>query len=307
MAPKDDHLPGGFPLKRLLFAVVLTAAVSTPAITAEAKPRKHDLEVERQIVRHVEGYGCTSDTVVAWLPKPPKNTWPGVGDWIKGRAYVLAVEVVGRRVTWKVGPDAETCAAMQGDEWSWSTGDASFAAAYRDRLYVIRATRRNGVRSVAGLRTKWRGRQGPSLSAAKRVFGRPTQIQGSHWGRDICYVTWAPLGLRAVFANFAGRPACRAGWFQTARISGPRARQWAVAINGNESVATVDTSLRYLREEALARYDYLGEVWALSHDWLPYGEAGYYPTVSARLAYSDDWDGGNPVRGFGLYIGAAGD
>lgn len=278
------------------------------AVPADAVPHKRTLEVERQIVMDTAGYGCTTDTLIATFPRTPHDVLPGVGDWLHGRAFVLSVDVVGQRVTWTVGPDAETCASHPGDEWYWETGEASFTATYRDRFYVVNATRRDGVRTVGGLPTRWRDRQGPSIRRAKRVLGRPTSIQGSKWGRTACHVRWARLGLRATFSNFGGRRACKSGLLQTARISGQHARRWAVLIDGKKaSPATVGTSLRYLREGELARYNYASEAWALSQVWLPYGEAGYYSAVSARLMHSDEWDGGNPVGGFDLYVGAAGD
>lgn len=275
--------------------------------SADAAPRKTALAVEREAVQTAEGTGCSTATIAETFSGSPTNTWPGVGDHLHGRAYVLGVDTTGRRVTWTVGPNAETCASTPGQDWSWWTGYVSFGAVYRARLHLVRATRRDGIRSIAGLPTRWRGRQGPSIRLAARHLGRPTSVHGSRWGRDICHVRWARLGLRGVFANFGGRPACKAGWLQTATISGSRAREWAVKIEGNTSTAVAGTSLRYLREEQLVRYHYVNDAWSLSQDWLPYGEAGYYSTVSARLGYDDPWDGSNPVRGFDLYIGAAGD
>jgi hypothetical protein len=283
---------------------------------ATAAPVKRTLTAEREIVALAEGVGCTTDEVTAIAGTGSiTRVFPQEGDDLGDGVIVQHVEISGRRATWTLGPTPETCAANDArfearGWWRWATGSASWIVAHRGRFYVVEATRRDGVKSLAGFRAAPRSRQySPSIRRAIRMFGKPSTVRGSRYG-SVCYVWWRRLGLTTTFMNLGGWPPCQRGYLQSARISGRHAGRWAIVVGGRRGTpVTAGTSLRYLRSEMLGRYNYRSDAWALSEDYLPYGpDPGYTSTVSALFAgRGSAVTGESVIRGFDLWIGAAGE
>lgn len=287
-------------------AVLVALAMAT---AAHAVPKNVPLTVEREFVESVAGNGCTTATVRERLPSRPVHAWPTEGDKIRRGVSVLEVSMGRRGVVWAVGPDAETCAERPGDDWTWYSGRAAWGAAYRSRLLPVVATRRDGIRSIAGFRVAPRSRNySPSIRRARRALGKPTKVQGSRYGYG-CHVRWRRLGLGALFVNFAGRPPCKRGYLQSARISGRRANRWAVIVRGRRRrPVAAGTSLRYVREERLVRFNHRSDAWALSEDYIPYGtDPGHIATVALLFHGHGQPDHASTVRGFDLWIGAGGE
>jgi hypothetical protein len=176
-------------------------------------------------------------------------------------------------------------------------------------VYAINATVFDGVRSLAGFRVSPRSRHStPTIKRARRAFGQPGSIRrGPGNARVACTARWKRLGLTALFVNYGGNPPCRFGYFQTATISGRRAADWA-AIIGAQPGTTIGTSLAFLEPRSSGEHDKFGRRrWTLSEVWLPYGDSGFYPAVSATFSGRGRLLGTDVVRGFELYIGAGGD
>jgi hypothetical protein len=288
----------------------LSAAVPTEAApTRTLEPIRHGFE------RQVGGLGCSSAQVTARVAAGQVvRAQPDEGDSVGVDAEVLDVAVGDGRIVWTVGPNADTCSlndSLDGPgSWTWSTWDDQvWEVVYRRRVYAIKATRFDGVRSIAGFRVSPHGRRSiPTVRRAKRAFGQPGSIRrGPGNSRVACTARWRRLGLTAVFVNYGGHPPCRFGHLQTATVSGPRAADWA-AIIGRQAGTTTGTSLAFLERRFIGDHDeFGGRRWTLAEVWLPYGDAGFYPAVSATFSGRGRLRGINVVRGFEFYIGAGGD
>jgi hypothetical protein len=290
-----------------LSALTPTSACASPVRTLE--PIRHGFQEQ------VGGVGCASAQVGADIRgSRAVLVAPQEGDVVGGSADVLGVAVAGGRVLWTVGPDAETCAlndsAYGAGNWSWSTWDDEvWEVVYRRRVYAIRASRYDGVKSIAGFRVSPRTRRStPTVSRVKRAFVSPGSIRRGRGNRRwACTARWRRLGLTAVFVNYGLSPPCRSGYLQTVTISGPRATTWAAVIAGRPGT-TPGTSLGFLERELNGDEDRFGRRrWPLSEIWLPYGDAGFYPAVSVRFSGRGHLRATDLVRGFELYIGAGGD
>jgi hypothetical protein len=300
-------------LKRAILAVGVVLAVVAPS--SQAAPRETLETVRHGIFETANGTGCS--TVAISTPISGSDVvrvQPEEGDLVGSDAAVLRVDVTDDRVTWTIGPTPSDCSLNasihESDRWTWKTwDDASWRVLFRDRLYAITASPTRGVREIAGFRVTPRGRSyTPTLGRARQALGRPTSVRrGRGAYDDVCWARWARLGLRATFLNLGLGPACRYGPLQLARVEGAQAHRWVAAI-GRTPGTMVGTSLDYLEDLGVGGQDSAGRrLWTLAERYLPYGSGGYVPTVSAIFTGSGRLRGTDAVRGFDLYIGAAGD
>jgi hypothetical protein len=135
------------------------------------------------------------------------------------------------------------------------------------------------------------------------VLGRPTSMRTTPGTRGVsCDVRWSRIGLTIKFVTFGGVSGCVGGFVQTATVDTAHAGDWVALIEGRPAVAP-GTSIDFLTERSLAEQldGYFGPVWALASTYVPYGDGGAMPAVSARLG------GGGKIVGFGAWIGGAGD
>jgi hypothetical protein len=296
-------------------ALVAYAVLAEDATPAQATPRRTLEPIRHGFEERVGGVGCTTAQVTASIVgRQVIRVQPDDGDSVGVEADVLDVAVGDRRVVWTVGPNADTCAlndSLDGPaNWTWSTWrDAMWGLVYHRRVYAIKASLFGGVKSIAGLRVSPRTRRStPTVKRVKRAFGRPGSLRrGGGYSSASCTARWRRLGLTAVFVNYGARPPCRFGLLQTATIAGPRAGQWAAGIGGRPAL-TPGTDLAFLESEFIGEDDAFGRrLWTLSEVWVPYGDAGYIPAVSASFSGRGHLLGSDNVRGFELYIGAGGD
>ena len=278
-------------------ASVLIAAV------ADAKPRRESTRVEFGVVARVEGAGCAPASFsTATRAVEPLRVIPSVGTHVGDLDDIVLTNagVAAGRVEWTMQPTQSECDLYADDPtWSWATEERSWGLTYRERAYVIRASAHNGIRSIAGFRVNGRTRNSaPTIRKARRRLGRPSSLQRN----DVsCRAKWERLALTIHFVNFGLGNPCRVGFAQWGRAhaSGESAR-WTAVVNRAAGVA-VDTTKEFLEYEMIGEPSDTARYWTLADVWIPYGDAGYYPSLSARLST------GGRVRGFEFWIGAGGD
>jgi hypothetical protein len=302
--------------RRVKRALALSAVVALYVVAhADAAPKRTLEPIRHGFERQVEGVGCGSAQVTARIGGGDVvRAEPDEGDSVGLDADVLDVAVSDGRIVWTVGPNAETCElndSLDGaGNWTWSTWrDQLWQVVVSRRVYAIKASPLGGVKSIAGFRVSPRTRRStPTVRRVKRAFGTPASLRrGRGYSRASCTARWRRLGLTATFVNYGGHPPCRFGYLQTARISGPRAPRWAATIGGRPGV-TSGTSLAFLESEVIGEDNVFGRrLWTLSEIWVPYGDAGYIPAVSASFSGTGRLLARNVVRGFEVYIGAGGD
>ena len=83
-------------------------------------------------------------------------------------------------------------------------------------------------------------------------------------------------------------------------MTGPMAAGWT-AIVARDPGLVVGTSDTYLEAELIGEPGRSSRLWTLGEVWIPYGDAGYAPALSARL------DRRGSVAGFEFWVGAGGD
>jgi endonuclease YncB( thermonuclease family) len=167
------------------------------------------------------------------------------------------------------------------------------ASVSQNRL-VIRTNPR-GVQSLGA----WRVRRDPTLGAAGDRFGPPSSKRRRY--DEACRVSWRPVGLVVLFANFGLGNPCRPedGLAQRVVIRGSNGKAWRTR-----------RGLRLgQREDAIRRRHRSAERHSARSWWIVTGRtligdcppAGCrYPVLEARVR-----DG--RVRSFRLFVGAAGD
>jgi hypothetical protein len=159
------------------------------------------------------------------------------------------------------------------------------------RPFVIEArgsgTALGEVRAIGDFRPS----RDPTLRAAIRAYGRPTDRRG---GGESCRVRWVRLGVRITFANFGGVDSCtpRGGRAQKAVVEGDRRWRTAKGLRLGNGIA------RLTRLYPRARRGPRG--FRLVEGVLPFGTPQRYSVLGARVA-------GGRVAAFTLFIGAAGD
>ena len=197
--------------------------------------------------------------------------------------------------TWTMQPAAGEC---ENDSSSiWSTEERSWSVIHRASSYTIRASRLGGVRSIAGFRVdRYTRRSAPTIRRARRHFGRPSSIR-RRYGVG-CRARWNRLGLTIDLINLGGRKPCRHGFVQAGRVDATRG--WTAMVAGDPGVA-YGTSDDFLAHELIGEPGETGRRWTLAEVYIPYGEDGYYPSISALLGPR------GRVSGYEFWVGAGGD
>jgi hypothetical protein len=281
---------------------VLVLSLLVPA-AADAKARLESPHVQYGVVARVEGAGCAPATFsVATKALQPSTATPWVDDQVGefDDIVVAMTRAVTGRFEWTIRPTQEECDWHAGDpSWSWASQKRSWSVTYRERSYVIRSSAHNGIRSIAGFRVNGRTfKSAPTIRKARRRLGRPSSLRRNH---ESCRARWDRLGLTISFVNFGLANPCRRGFAQWGRVRarGERA-PWTAVVDDAPGVA-IGTTEAFLDYETIGESSETDGSWTLADVWIPYGDADYYPSLSARLG------AGGRVRGFEFWIGAGGD
>ncbi len=278
-------------MRRLAGCATLLALIFAADAGAAAKRTTETLRLG--IAAQVDGAGCAPAELAHAAPQGTVvSIAPGVGadvgDFTELR--VTAAEA-GR---WSIAPTPEECQAHANDpQWGWSTGTRAWTVDHRTRVLALKAKRLGGLKSIAGFGVASRS---PTLRRAKRRLGRPSAVRRD--GDNLCRATWKRIGLMIGFANFGGGDPCRSGFAQYGRATGPR---WAALVGPRPGVGA-GTEREYLIVADVGTSDpALESGWALAEKPSPFSESGYTPAVTALFTRA------GTVRGFKLWIGAAGD
>lgn len=289
------------PLARMASALVASVLLAGTTGTAAAAPTAEDVEIRTGIMAQIDGSGCAPAQLSQQVGDGQVvDLEPRVGEDVGEVDSLLVTEASSesRLARWTVVPSATEC-ALRGDgfAWPWSTGTRAWTITQLDARYALRVHASRGVRSIAGFNARWKGRTGPTVARARRHFGNPSTVKQRY---DVsCRVTWKRLGLTLDFVNFGGHNPCRRGYLQVGRIDGPHAARWA-AISGTGAGWSVGTSDAYLEDLFIGEQGE-GRRWTLAEVYVPYGEGGYIPSLSALLTSS------GIVRGYEFWAGAGGD
>jgi hypothetical protein len=271
------------------------------AAVADAGPRPRTEQVRLGFTADVHGVGCTSSTLTHAVPSDQIVRYePALGAMVDDldTVQVTDVRLVTGEAVWTLAPTQDECEFWEGTgNWSWSTGERTWAAMYLSSVRVLRGTRWNGVESIAGFRVNGRTRaSAPTVRKARRFFGRPS---GRRRGDNFCQLRWRRLGLTITFANFGLGDACRRGLTQWGRVRGG-STPWTAAIGRRPPVA-LGTTASYLDYLAIDGRHPGGRAWTIAEEYVPYGDGGFVPTISALLDRRDR------TVGFEFWVGAAGD
>jgi len=138
-----------------------------------------------------------------------------------------------------------------------------------------------------------RGANGGTLAAATRAFGRPSRVDPYGDGSDACYVTWSPLQLKAIFANFGLASACSpsGGLLQSATIRSSRFRT-----SRGVRVGSSSSSIPFKHRGA----EFISGAWWIASVAFLGDEERLTPTIKALVS-------NGKVSVLSLFIGAAGD
>jgi hypothetical protein len=284
----------------LSVAAVAALAVPSPAL---AGPRVEQVTMRFGIVAELTGVGCapatlsrpsTGDDALSFDPAIGQDV--GIFDSV----VVTAATLGGGYATWTVHPTADECAYYADVlDWTWSTDDRPWAVAHRTSAYTIRASRHDGTRSIAGFRVnRYTRRTAPTIRRARRHFGKPSSLR-RRYGVG-CRARWKRIGLTIDLINLGGRHPCRHGFVQAGRVRGPAASRWTVLVANDPGVA-LGTTAAFLDAESVGEPGDSHRTWTLADVWIPYGDAGHYPSVSALLSRR------GAVAGFEFWVGAGGD
>jgi hypothetical protein len=284
-------------------AIAAGVLVVFAAAAADAKPRLESTRVQFGVVARVQGAGCAPAAFsTATRAIEPLTLIPSVGDYVGDFEDIIVTNagIGAGRVEWTMQPTQDECDLYADDpSWSWASEERSWGLTYRERAYVIRSSAHNGIRSIAGFRVNGRTRKSaPTIRKARRRLGRPSSLRRN----DVsCRAKWERLALTIYFVNFGLGNPCRVGFAQWRRVhaSGEPAR-WTAVVGRDPGVAA-DTTEEFLEYEMIGEPSDRAGYWTLADVWIPYGDAGYYPSLSARLS------AGGRVRGFEFWIGAGGD
>jgi hypothetical protein len=286
----------------LLVGMLVTAELLGTA-AAVAKPRLEDVQVRYGVVAELSGVGCTSASLTRPIPgDEPVQFEPAVGEDV---GYVDSIIVTsatlgGGHVVWTAQPTAEECDYHKDDpSWAWSTEETAWGVTHRASAYTIRASRHRGIRSIAGFRVDHLTRKSaPTIRKARRHFGKPSSLR-RRYGVS-CRARWDRIGLTIDFLNLGIGNPCRHGFVQAGQVRGPAASKWTAVVASDPGVA-LGTTEDFLDHELIGEPGESAQVWTLADVFVPYGDAGYYPSLSALL------NRGGDVRGFDFWVGAGGD
>jgi hypothetical protein len=280
---------------------VLVCAQLLAAAAAIAKPQLEDVDVQYGVVAQVSGVGCTSASLTRSIAgEVPVEFQPAVGEDVgyAGSIVVTGTTLGEGQVAWAIQPTVEECEYYKDDpSWAWSTAERAWGVTHEASLYTIRASRHGGVRSVAGFQMRTTRRSAPTIRKAQRYFGRPSSRR-----RDAisCRLRWDRIGLTIVFWNLGIGNPCRHGLVQYGHVKGRAASRWTTVVARDPGVA-LGTTDEFLDSELIGEPHESDQAWTLADVYIPYGDSGYYPSVTALL------NDGRAVRGFEFWVGAAGD
>jgi len=280
--------------------VVVLLTMCGPAFGA---PRSETTRVRQGVVAELTGTGCAPSTLTKRVPAGAAVKFePGVGVDVGSLETVVVSDtsIENGVARWSVQPTAEECAAHPDDpDWRWFTEERTWAVTVRTTAHAIRAGLRGGVRSIAGFRVAdYTRRTAPTIRRARRHFGKPSTLRRRYG--VACRATWRSLGLTIDLLNLGGQDPCRHGYVQAGRVTGPMAAGWTAIVARGPGVV-VGTSDTYLEAELVGEPGQSSRLWTLGEVWVPYGDAGYAPALSARL------DRRGSVAGFEFWVGAGGD
>ncbi len=297
-----------------LFVLLAVVSLLLLGSVSTAGARKTLEYVDTGVVTSATGLGCGTGAVSARFPGRAEDligTDLEAGDSLYDAGeygvdlQIQAIDVADGLVRWVVAPTSGSCAETNewavGESWGWRTERQPWRLYFKDDRYAIHVDKSSGtVLSVAGLKTAPRTRSySPTIRRARRQWGRPKGIRAAGSGGPrptACFARWPKLSLRAAFVNYGGAGACRHGYLQALSVAGRNARKW-VAIVGPQTLGReIDTS--YLNAYDIGTRS--GRAWTLTETYIPYGDGGYYPSVSARLQSGH-------ISGFDAWIGAGGD
>lgn len=279
-----------------LLCLTCTLALVPAWATAHAAPGAAWVVAEDGTVDSHSWTNCES-RVVSFVTSAPADARPvpEVGTVVYSGVQVRAFNFDAGIATWILSPSDPACAEIVGGEQP-AVGyvDEAFRLRWEERRHAIRATERNGVRSLAGWRLD--GRTSPTIASAKRHFGRPSAVRFGRY--QDCTAIWRGIGLRITFVNYGGRSACKHGFAQSAVITDTSI--WAVQVASRPAIVDV-TQPEYLeaRDRASATED--EDWWSLAELFIPWGDPGYYPSITGRARAGDGFNR------FEVWIGAGGE
>jgi hypothetical protein len=289
--------------RSVLFVGTLLTAQLLVATAAAARPRLENVQVRYGVVAELSGVGCTAATLHRALAgSAPLRFEPSLGEDVSefDSIIVTAATLGEGRVSWTAQPTAEECEYYKEDPaWAWSTDERAWGVTHRARAHTIRASRHGGIRSIAGFRVDRLTRSSaPTIRRARRHFGKPSSLRRRY---DVsCRARWKRLGLTIDFLNLGLSSPCRHGYLQAGYVKGPEAARWTAVVAGDPGVA-LGTTDAFLDSEFVGEPGETDQAWTLADVYIPYGEAGYYPSLSALLNPS------GAVRGYEFWVGAGGD
>jgi hypothetical protein len=249
----------------------------------------------------VGGVGCTRATLSRPIPSDRVVSFaPALGATLEelDAVSVTGVGMATGQAVWTVAPMQYECDLRKDvSNWTWRTGEQTWAATYLQSVRAIRSTRWNGLRSIAGFRVNGRTRaSAPTVRKARRFFGPPSRRRS---GDGFCRLRWRRLGLTITFASFGRGDPCTNGLTQWGRARAGTA-PWTAAIGRRPGVA-LGTTASYLEDLVIAGRQPPGRAWTLAEQYVPHGDGSLVPTVSALLDRRDR------TVGFEFWVGAAGD
>ena len=272
---------------------------------AEGRPRAEMQSIRLGFTETVDGSGCASTTFErAAPPGQALRLEPRVGSDV-GESDVIRVtdaRVDGGRAIWTLSPADFECSIHEDDpSWSWTTGEQAWSVTTRRSVLAIRTASRGGVTSIGGFRIRHTRRSAPTIAKARRYFGRPSSLRRRHgsW-RVSCRAHWRRLGLTIDLLNLGGRNPCRHGFVQSGRVRGRSPWPWT-AVVGRQLGVALGTTDSYLDAEYIGESGIDQRTWTLDEVYIPYGDGGFAPSLSALL------DQHGRVNGFEFWVGAGGD
>jgi hypothetical protein len=143
----------------------------------------------------------------------------------------------------------------------------------------------------------WRIAHHPTFRVAIRQFGEPNTTR-RRYGGNWCGARWYGIGLKVVFANYAGYDACDPyeGRAQSVRIKGRAARRYGWHTWKGVRIGSTLRALRHRHPDA----DKHGRWWWIKSHLTHIGTTHIAPILKARTH-------GGRVRAFWMSIGAAGE
>ncbi len=161
-------------------------------------------------------------------------------------------------------------------------------------------TGKYGVRRLGPLETVSTRSYAPTLAAASRALGRPSNAFPNGGGG--CVAKWRRLGLRIVFADFGGGtgPICARGKAQSFTIH--RSRAWRTWKGLRIGMAQAELQTRHPRARWVDDDAFYADGWWLRSSVSPLGDGSRTPVLAATVRGADP-----RVSSFYGWIGAAGE